>query len=248
MHFWNSLAFSMIERMLAIWSLVPLPFLKTAWTSGSSRFTVHILLKPGLENFEHYFTSMWDECNCAIVWAFFGIALLWDWNENWPFSVLWPLPSFPNLLAYWVQHFNIIIFFRFEIAQLEFHHLLDWRMVLMHKYSKNWKWFLVIKYLCIDANDSISVTEVTVIRQKVEEHGESLEVTHLNVLRIVFQELPHCPAYCLAQRTKKNTLYFVGSQMKKFISLFRRGVYRIITLVIFVIPQTWVPNHTENVY
>ena len=30
---------------------------------------VHILLKPGLENFEHYFTSMWDECNCAVVWA-----------------------------------------------------------------------------------------------------------------------------------------------------------------------------------
>ena len=26
-------------------------------------FTVHVLLKPGLENFEHYFTSMWDECN-----------------------------------------------------------------------------------------------------------------------------------------------------------------------------------------
>ena len=32
-------AFSMIQRMLAIWSLVPLPFLKPAWTSGSSRFT-----------------------------------------------------------------------------------------------------------------------------------------------------------------------------------------------------------------
>ena len=30
-------------------------------------FTVHVLLKPGLENFEHYFTSMWDECNCAVV-------------------------------------------------------------------------------------------------------------------------------------------------------------------------------------
>ena len=29
------------------------------------KFTVHVLLKPGLENFEHYFTSMWDECNCA---------------------------------------------------------------------------------------------------------------------------------------------------------------------------------------
>ena len=33
------------------------------------KFMVHILLKPGLENFEHYFTSVWDECNCAVVWA-----------------------------------------------------------------------------------------------------------------------------------------------------------------------------------
>ena len=44
--------------------------------SGSSAFsktslnirklTVHVLLKPGLENFEHYFTSVGDECNCAV--------------------------------------------------------------------------------------------------------------------------------------------------------------------------------------
>ena len=71
---------------------------------------VHILLKPGLENFEYYFTSMWDECNCVVVWVFFGIAFLKDWNENWPFPVLWPLLSFPNLLTYWVQHFHSIIF------------------------------------------------------------------------------------------------------------------------------------------
>ena len=38
MFFWNSLAFSMIQWMLAIWSLLPLPFLKLAWTSGSSQF------------------------------------------------------------------------------------------------------------------------------------------------------------------------------------------------------------------
>ena len=74
------------------------------------KFTIHVLLKPGLENFEHYFTSMWDECNCVVVWAFFSIAFLWDWNENWPFPVLWPLQSLPNLLAYWVQHFDSIIF------------------------------------------------------------------------------------------------------------------------------------------
>ena len=52
------------------------------------KFTVHVLLKSGLENFDHYFTRMWDECNCAVVWAFFGISFLWDWNENWPFPVL----------------------------------------------------------------------------------------------------------------------------------------------------------------
>ena len=28
------------------------------------------------------------------VWTFFGIAFLWDWNENWPLQVLWPLLSF----------------------------------------------------------------------------------------------------------------------------------------------------------
>ena len=74
------------------------------------KFMVRVLLKPGLENFEHYFASVWDECNCVLIWAFFGIAFLWDWNENWPFLVLWPLLSFPNLLAYWVQHFHSIIF------------------------------------------------------------------------------------------------------------------------------------------
>ena len=89
-------------------------------TSGFSAFSksslntgnllVHILLKLHLENFEHYFASVWDKCNCVVVWAFFGIAFLWDWNENWPFPVLWPLLSFPNMLAYWVQHFHSIIF------------------------------------------------------------------------------------------------------------------------------------------
>ena len=52
------------------------------------KFMVHVLLKPGLENFEDYFTSVWDECNYAVVWAFFGIAFLWDWNENWPVPVM----------------------------------------------------------------------------------------------------------------------------------------------------------------
>ena len=99
-------------------------FSKTAWTSGSSRFTYYWSLAWRILSI----TSVWDECNCAVVWAFFGIAFLWDWKENWPFPVLWPLLSFPNLLAYWVQHFHSIIF-GFEIAQLEFHHLHQTKMV-----------------------------------------------------------------------------------------------------------------------
>ena len=89
-------------------------------TSGSSAFSkssmniwnfiVHVLLKPGLVNFEHYFANVWDECNCVVVRTFVLLAFLWDWNENWPFSVPWPLLSFPNLLTYWVQHFHSIIF------------------------------------------------------------------------------------------------------------------------------------------
>ena len=50
------------------------------------KFLVHILLKPCLENFKHYFASMRDECNCAVVWTLFGTAFLWDLNENWLFQ------------------------------------------------------------------------------------------------------------------------------------------------------------------
>ena len=51
------------------------------------KFMVHILLKPDLENFEHYFANVWDEGNCAVDWTFFGITFLWDWNENEPFPI-----------------------------------------------------------------------------------------------------------------------------------------------------------------
>ena len=70
------------------------------------KFMVHVLLKPGLKNFECYFANVWEECNYVVVWTFFGIAFLRDWNENRHFPVLYPLLSFPNLLAYWVQHFH----------------------------------------------------------------------------------------------------------------------------------------------
>ena len=60
--------------------------------SGSSAFSksslniwksmVHILLKSGLENFDYYFAIVWDECNCVVIWAFFGIAFVFFNNFN----------------------------------------------------------------------------------------------------------------------------------------------------------------------
>ena len=57
------------------------------------KFMVHKLLKPCLENFEHYFASMWDECNCAVVWMSFGIAMKTDffqpYGHCWVFQICW---------------------------------------------------------------------------------------------------------------------------------------------------------------
>ena len=64
------------------------------------KLTVYVLMTPGLENFEKLCSSL------SILWH----CLFRDCNENWPFPVLWPLLSFPNLLAYWVQHFHSITF------------------------------------------------------------------------------------------------------------------------------------------
>ena len=53
----------MIQWMLAIWSLVPLPFLNPAWTSGSSQFTYY-----------------W-----SLAWRILSIILLaceWKWSRS----------------------------------------------------------------------------------------------------------------------------------------------------------------------
>ena len=66
--FWNSLAFSMMQRMLAIWSLVPLPFLNSACTSGSSQFTYCWSLAWRI-------VSMWNEMLCS-----YSTWNNWKWN------------------------------------------------------------------------------------------------------------------------------------------------------------------------
>ena len=89
MFFWNSVAFSIIQQTLAIWSQSSLNIWKFmfthCWRLAWRIFSITLL-------------AVWDECNCVVVWAFFGSAFLWDWNETdlfqscghcWVFQIFW---------------------------------------------------------------------------------------------------------------------------------------------------------------
>ena len=78
-------------------------------TSGSSafsksilrmrKFIVHVLLKPGWENFEQYFASRWNECNCVVFWTFWHcLSLGLEWIlENW-FQIAYDIVKSNSLL------------------------------------------------------------------------------------------------------------------------------------------------------
>ena len=80
------------------------------------KFLVHVLLKPGLENFECYFTSMWDECNCAVVWHNYLIKTTglmgkkWSWGNAWKFCQ-WHFKTVAEFYTHYIleKYINIII-------------------------------------------------------------------------------------------------------------------------------------------
>ena len=85
-------------------------------------FMVHSLLKPGFENSEHYLTSVWDECNCVVLWPFFGIAFFGIGRKTVLSSPVATAEfcKFAGILnAAFSQHYLL----GFQIAQVEFHHL-----------------------------------------------------------------------------------------------------------------------------
>ena len=86
----------MIHRMLVMWSLVPLPFLKPAWISGISQFTycwnlawrilsITLLtceMNAIVQSFEH-----------SLAWPFFGMGMKTDLFQCcihcWIFQIFW---------------------------------------------------------------------------------------------------------------------------------------------------------------
>ena len=126
----------------------------SAFSKSSSyicKFSVQILLKPNLKDFKRYLARMWDECNCAVVWTFLGIALLWDWNESWPFPVLWLLLSFPHFLILQKGFFLAKDFRRASKNWVETYCLMGtkFQFGMMKKF---WRWILV-KFLCKPSGD-----------------------------------------------------------------------------------------------
>ena len=85
------------------------------------KFSVHILLKTSLENFEHYFASMWNECNCVVVWTVFGIAFLGNGVKIYSSPVATTeFSKFAGMLSAALSQHHLL---GLEITQLEFHHL-----------------------------------------------------------------------------------------------------------------------------
>ena len=90
----------MIQRMLAIWSLIPLPFLNPVWTSGSSWFTycwnlawrilIITLLVCEMSAIVWYFEH-------SLTLPFFGIEMKTDLFQPcghcWVFQICWHIES-----------------------------------------------------------------------------------------------------------------------------------------------------------
>ena len=95
MFFWNS-CFS--NNPADVGNLISGSFAFYKYSLNVWKFMVHVLLKPDLENFDHHFASVWNECNSALFWTFFRIARLWDrmkidlfqsCGHSWVFQICW---------------------------------------------------------------------------------------------------------------------------------------------------------------
>ena len=88
------------------------------------KFTVHVLLKPGLENFEHYFTAIvrWVQLcsNLSILWHYISLRSEWKLTFSSPVATA-EFSKFAGISSAVLSQHHLL---EFEIAPLEFHHLL----------------------------------------------------------------------------------------------------------------------------
>ena len=101
MFFWNSHFFydpAEVGNLISGSSVFSKPSLDI-W-----KFSVHVMLKPSLKDFEHNLTSMGDEFYCSVVWTFFNTALLGNWDEYTVLEIKVPeQENQPSIAVLWWQ-------------------------------------------------------------------------------------------------------------------------------------------------
>ena len=94
----------------------------SSFSKSSLNISVHILLKLSLENFEHYFASVWNECKLCgslhILWHCPSLGLKWKLTFSSPVATA-EFSKFARILSAALSQHRLS---GFEIAQLEFHH------------------------------------------------------------------------------------------------------------------------------
>ena len=104
----------MIQQMLAIWSLVPLPFLNPAWTSGSSQFTYCRILAWRILSITLLACEM--SGSLSILWHCLSLSLEWKLTFSSPQATS-DFSNFAGILSAALSQHHLL---GFEIAQLEF--------------------------------------------------------------------------------------------------------------------------------
>ena len=104
---WNSLAFPLIQRMLAIWPPFPLPFLKPAWTSGSSQFTycwslpwrilIITLLVCEMSAIVWSFEHFWHCLSLGLEWK----TIFQSCEHCWVFQICWHIELTASSFRIW---------------------------------------------------------------------------------------------------------------------------------------------------
>ena len=83
-------------------------------------FMFHELLKPDLDNFQHYFASMLQLCgSLSILWHCLSLGLEWKLTFSSPAATA-EFSKFAGIVSAALSQHHLL---GFEIAQLEFHHL-----------------------------------------------------------------------------------------------------------------------------
>ena len=111
--------FLMIQQILAIWSLVPLPFPKPAWTRGSSWFIYHWSLAWRILSITLLACEVQLCGSLSILWHCLSLGMEWKLTFS-SLAATAEFSSFAGILSVALSQHHLL---GFEVGPLEFYHL-----------------------------------------------------------------------------------------------------------------------------